>query len=817
MAKSDGAVIYQGLLARGFTPPQAAALTGNIQQESSFNPTALNADSGAEGLMQWRLDRRTGLAKYAKDTGRDPANVDTQLDYIVHEMTGPEKGNAASFLSSKDVQSANEALKKYIRYGKNEGGNRLQYAMSYADMPQGDTQVADAGQGGFVNPAFSGAMPAPPSFGAQPTANPAPNVAPATQAPAGGASGPSDDDLLKMFLPTDGGAPTGSGEASGQSADDAFLAPFLQGAPTEAETAAANPLANTREIFPGADALSAMFTSGVEALPIVGPSAMGALRNLKSGVQQMVYGQSQTPEQIAAIDKAVEAEQPVTSTVGSVAGTVGPYLVGGAIPGVARALGMTGNLLTRAGLGGASNALIQYADTKARGGSDDQARQNALVGGAIGAGAAPVADMIGAGFNRLIGEASPEVARLAQLARDKFGIPIGPGQMSDNQMIRFADSVVNKMPLSGGTASNAAQQTAFNRAIASTFGENADHITADVMAAARQRLGNDFDAVARRVTNIPYDLPFENALTRIESDAGSVLQSSEFGPLKRQLDELVNKFAQGNGITGEVYQALTRKGTPLDRLMSSDNPNIAYYAGQMRDALDDVLARNAPQDAQELLTRARTQYKALKTVEPLVEKAATGDISPALLNGRVNANYSGTAYGGGGDLKELAQIGQRFLKAPPSSGTSERLAVMELGKKLAGPAGIAGGITTAALNPGAIPMMLATGIPAAAGYTALARGAGAALRSDALANRLIQNSLGGAADSPIINRLVRSAVPLAPEKAIVNDVFQGVPGPNNGQSVTVLRPSKDGNGYIVQLSNGQQTYVGKNLLTSPAQ
>src|SRR6185312_2020057 len=103
---ADGATIFQGLLDRGFNPAQAAAVAGNIEQESSFDPASVNPASDAYGLLQCRHDRKTALSDYAKSTGRDAADPNTQLDFIVHEMTGAEKKNAAPFLSAQDVQSA---------------------------------------------------------------------------------------------------------------------------------------------------------------------------------------------------------------------------------------------------------------------------------------------------------------------------------------------------------------------------------------------------------------------------------------------------------------------------------------------------------------------------------------------------------------------------------------------------------------------------------------------------------------------------------------------------------------------------------------
>jgi hypothetical protein len=70
-----------------------------------------------------------------------------------------------------------------------------------------------------------------------------------------------------------------------------------------------------------------------------------------------------------------------------------------------------------------------------------------------------------------------------------------------------------------------------------------------------------------------------------------------------------------------------------------------------------------------------------KIIEPLVAKAKGGDISPQALMGAVTSDSSKKsmmARGKGGEIGDLARIGQAFLKEPPSSGTGERLGAYSL-------------------------------------------------------------------------------------------------------------------------------------------
>jgi len=440
-------------------------------------------------------------------------------------------------------------------------------------------------------------------------------------------------------------------------------------------------------------------------------------------------------------DQQFQSDHPIISTGSQIAGGIGA--LGGlasAAPAAGSALGLSGSLGARTVAGGLSGAALGGADAAVRSEGDPEAiATGAATGGLLGAVAPAAGAVIGGVANKLVGGAVPQrVAQLAQLARDKYGINVGPGQLSTNPTIKFLDSVVNRLPMSGGTAAKEAQQTAFNSAVANSFGETAKEVTPEVIDAAKGRIGKVFDSVAERTAAIKADGQFQDDILNTFKEAEQTLQSSEIEPLRKMMLGIVQKYKEGgNAIDGETYQALTRKGAPLDRLMNSNDPNIAYSAGQIRDALDGTLERSAPPAALNDLRTARSQWKALKTVEPLAAKSATGDISPALLMGQASKSYGSASYGKGSDLVDLARIGQQFLKEAPSSGTAERSMLQNI---LLGGAGGGGalGVAGLAANPGAIPFALGGAL--ASGVAS--RGLGAALRSPYLANKMIQNGLG---------------------------------------------------------------------------
>ena len=412
--------------------------------------------------------------------------------------------------------------------------------------------------------------------------------------------------------------------------------------------------------------------------------------------------------------------------------------------GVLNALGgMAGQIASP--LTGAVRQLIEQPVTEATG-SPAIGERAGVVANSL---ATPVAGRLLAGApsalsNAAIGALPAEDAQLASLATQKYGIPLTAPQLSTSPGLKIASSALNRLPLSGAGGDIAEQQTAFNRAVAGTLGESADRITPDVMNRARARIGSYYDSVAAN-TDIKIDQPFLQGLHDTLDQAQQVLPKAEVEPLIKQAQAIISKIdPQTKTISGATYQALTNTGSPLDRLLGSTDPNVSHYANGLKTALDSALERSAPPEAQDLLRTADKQWASMRTIQPIVAKSPTGDVSPALLAGRVNAaTGNGMAFGYGGDLGELARIGQRFLKEPGSSNTAERgSALMAAAKIGALPGAILathpsflGAVSPAQMVGGAlsIPSTLLAG-----------RVAGGALRSPWLANALINRSLNPA-------------------------------------------------------------------------
>jgi hypothetical protein len=356
-----------------------------------------------------------------------------------------------------------------------------------------------------------------------------------------------------------------------------------------------------------------------------------------------------------------------------------------------------------------------------------------LAGGIAGARMAPG----GGGPTALLPSTmDAETTALAQRAKD-FGIDVGVGAASDSPVIKYLDSVMRRLPFTGYGKYDEANQQAFAKAVTNTFGEDAPKVTPTVINNAYDRIGKVFENVGGRY-DVKLDPTMDQKLTDISRRAAEAgLDSpSQVQAIQDQVQKIRDIATNNNGtIPGNVYVNLTKRGESLDLLQGSRSTTSGQLGGQIRDALDEGLINSAtPADAA-ALKQARTQYKALKTVEPLTLRAdatgavtpSTGEISPAALLGRVNQQYDNAARAQPGQipLLDLGRIGQRFLKDAPSSGTSERLSLMEIGKTVGGL-----GMSAAGLHEAGVP---AESLPYVLGAVPALRLGGAALRAPAIA------------------------------------------------------------------------------------
>lgn len=687
---------------------QATLLTEN----APGNPAAVSS-AGAQGLMQVLPSSAPGVS-----LGDPTTNIATGVAQLAANLkaSGGDKSKASAMYF---------AGPSYAEWGPKTHAYVAKVADNYQSL-------------GAPKVAATSLTPSLDSFVNQVTA------APADQASA--SSGPSLTPTLDGFV--------GQLTAASSAPADPYQIPQLSPA-----AAAAHPIANqvvkiandivdnpvAQGIQRGAhvvlDAPAQALAKGATAVGLTGalnnagiPAPTGAQTTAADQADQATYRQQYAGSPIAqAANYGTQAAMVLPALEGGVGAiraggnalvpTMGDFVTGNA----------GGNLLTRGTSLAAGGALSNAgAAGLTAAGSTASAPEQMLQGAEGGAVAGPALGAGGAVLGKALGGFGVDqyTAQLAQKAIN-MGIPLRAGQIAGNPFIRTADDVVSRIPGSGAQGQSDAIQTGFNRAVANEMGTQADRITPDVMAQTKARLGKVFDSVAQNTPSINAT-PLLGTFADIENEASSALPDSEYQPIKKQMSNILDMVGQDGTISGQQYQNLTRTGSPLMTVLNSRDSNVKFYAGQVRSALDDAMQASAPPEVQQQLTTARTQYKAMKTIEDLVEKSPNGNISPPLLMNVVRQNYGNMAYNGAGNMGDLARIGQ-MIKPPANSGTPERLAVLSA---------LGGGAGTSVIGAMHSPADALMGLTGALGVPLAARVANKALNNTATRNALIAHALG---------------------------------------------------------------------------
>jgi hypothetical protein len=139
LLKPQAKTIFDRLVKGGLTPTAAAGIVANIGVETgyTYDPNTHQRGGGpGRGLVQWerggRFDTdKINLMSFAKSRGTSWNNLNTQVDFILHEMnTHPEYKRVKSRINTaKDVAtSTNIFLREYEKAGVPHTQDRLKVA-----------------------------------------------------------------------------------------------------------------------------------------------------------------------------------------------------------------------------------------------------------------------------------------------------------------------------------------------------------------------------------------------------------------------------------------------------------------------------------------------------------------------------------------------------------------------------------------------------------------------------------------------------------------------------------------------------------------
>ena len=129
----------------GLTKNAALGILGNFMVESELDPASEQKGGGpGRGLAQWGVEGRfdtdrINLVKFAKERGKPWQDLDTQLDFVMHEMNvHPEYKRVKDKINkAKTVEDAtNIFLKEYEKANpkKAHADRRLTHAQEFGAM-----------------------------------------------------------------------------------------------------------------------------------------------------------------------------------------------------------------------------------------------------------------------------------------------------------------------------------------------------------------------------------------------------------------------------------------------------------------------------------------------------------------------------------------------------------------------------------------------------------------------------------------------------------------------------------------------------------
>lgn len=319
--------------------------------------------------------------------------------------------------------------------------------------------------------------------------------------------------------------------------------------------------------------------------------------------------------------------------------------------------------------------LIEY-------GSAEDKLRNASIGAAGGAAGALAGKAIGRVMQPYRGTPTPDIqAGLDAASSIGYNVPVG--QRIGSRAVQTVEQQLAKNPISarGAQALNDANQQAINRAAAKAIGENATHLTDDVLAAAKARIGAKFDDIAgRNIVNVGGD-QLMDALINVD------MQQRALGKFAQpRVTALVDKgldLAAKGSVSGKTYQTIRSElGKQSQAAFTGGNSTLGSALKLVQQSLDDAADASISAADRDAWRMARQQYQALKLVSKQGNVVEGGNVSAARLASKLDRQRGAVAP----ELAAIGKIGESF-KPLPDSGTAGNAVAQLL---LTGGAGLMG-------------------------------------------------------------------------------------------------------------------------------
>jgi hypothetical protein len=371
--------------------------------------------------------------------------------------------------------------------------------------------------------------------------------------------------------------------------------------------------------------------------------------NWATGDQKTLDGMVANEAEKDALYKPLSEAHPVATSLGELAPSlaVAPLTGGTSFWGAAGA--------------NAIPAFLRY-------GSAEERLKNAALDGAV-AGVGAKGGQLIARVLKPAGVGTEGASKTVLDAAERVGYKPTPAQITQSPGMQAFENYLLRTPGSSGTMQKvaSANQTALNRAGARAVGEAADTLDEGVFAAAKSRIGAEFDRLGA-ATKPQIGDDFINALAKVEAD-NAARGSFRAGNIDKLVEKGLDLAAKGD-LDGKAYKEIrTALSNEAQSAFRSGDATTGQAYKSIRDALDSAAKKSLSESDQKAWDFARDQWQAFKTLSKS-NVAEAGNVSAPRAAAAVrSANPSFRTGGMSGDLADIARIGEAFKGVPnPTSG-----------------------------------------------------------------------------------------------------------------------------------------------------
>jgi hypothetical protein len=135
LVSGNARTAFEFFVGKGLSEVQSAAIVGNLQQESSINPSSVQPGGPGRGIAQWSTGARwnvsshDNVAWYAAQHGASVHSLNLQLDFIWYELENFDQYGLSTLKASHTISTAVHAFQRDFEIcGACNATRRVQYA-----------------------------------------------------------------------------------------------------------------------------------------------------------------------------------------------------------------------------------------------------------------------------------------------------------------------------------------------------------------------------------------------------------------------------------------------------------------------------------------------------------------------------------------------------------------------------------------------------------------------------------------------------------------------------------------------------------------